>query len=216
MKKLLVLVFSCVVLIAASTNVFAATIELTISGTLDVKINGEATVYADKLVTWHFSADTDDRYHIEGDFGIPSMWRIDDIQGTVTISGLLDTPTGLSQSYDIGSDINGAGSVALTLHNDPDPDPDPNPIPIIWLTNDGMAGYDLSSEIGPFLCSINGAPKPGPYSLESGGSFEVWSDENEKIQISFAATVVPIPSSILLLGAGLAALAGFRKKLRKV
>ncbi len=211
MKKLLVLVFSYVVLLAASGNVFAANIVYTISGILDVKING-GEIVEDKLVTWQFNANTDDAYFIAGGFGMPSMWRINNLLGTVTIPGLLDTTTGLSQSYDIGADISGAGGVALTLTNDSDVPP----TPIIWLTNDELANYDLSSEKRPLWCSINGAPTIGPYSLVGGGSFEVWSEENESIQISFAATFVPIPSSILLLGAGLAALAGFRKKLRKV
>ncbi len=51
MKRLLLLMFSCVVLIAVSTNVFAANIEYAISGTLDVKMDGKAKVYEDKLVT---------------------------------------------------------------------------------------------------------------------------------------------------------------------
>ena len=203
MKKLLVLAFSCVVLIAASGNVFAADIVYTISGDLQVLYNTDDPADAvNALVTWNFSANTDDVYEIPGGWGIPSMWRIDNFQGTVTISGLVPTPTALSQSYDIGSNISGINGVALTLNGIPEP--------IIWLTHNDMANYNLSSAIGPLSCEINGAPSTGPYSLDGGDYFEVWSSLLQPI--SFEATVVPIPSSLLLLGAGLALLTGCRKR----
>ncbi len=207
MKKLLVLVFSCVVFIAASGNVLAANIVFTISGTLDVQIDGENTVYADRLVTWNFFADTEHIYTFGGTFGVPSMLRIDGITGTVEIDGLL-SESQLSGAFDIASSIEGATEpgVALSLTG--------GTTPIIWLNNAALNNYGLDTEIGSLTCEIEGAPHNGPYETVDEGTFAVASLLSA--DISFEAAFVPLPSSLLLLGAGLASLAGLRRKFRQV
>ncbi len=128
MKKLLVLVFSCVVLIAASGNVFAASIEYTISGTLYVKFNNNAWELDKRLVTWRFCADTLNIFSFsDPDPTVPDMERIDNIMGTVEIEGLI-SETALIGFFDIGASIVGAPpGVALSVHEG---------TPIIYLTNE--------------------------------------------------------------------------------
>ncbi len=202
MKKLLVLVFSCVVFIAASGNVFAAPIVYTISGTLDVSLNGGP--FENKLVTWNFSADTDDVKDFAGTDTVPAMKRIYGITGTVEIEHLLPE-TQLAISFDIGAsmeDVQFPG-VALSLPG--------GTSPIVWLvqyTETDLVNYDLT-EIDQVTCNIFGAPFNGPYMTSKGDEFTLSS---LNVPISFEATMVPIPSSLLLLGAGLAGLAGLRKK----
>lgn len=210
MKKLLVLVFSCVVLIAASGNVFAANIVYTISGTLKVKIN-DNDWESGHLVTWKFSADTEDvDPFVAPDPTIPNMdSRIDNITGTVEIENLL-SETALIGSFDIGASIEGATEpgVALSLSS-------PDNTPIIWLNHDELENYGLATNIGPLTCQIEGAPNNGPYETVDGGTFQVASLQNEPIL--FAANLaVPIPSTLLLLVAGLAGLAGLRRKFKQV
>ncbi len=221
MKKLLVLVFSCVVLLAASGNVFAANIVYTISGVLNGELNrnGEQDSDGNHIyeefeqlqVTWHFYADRTGVLPSSGGSGVPPMLLNPIIWGTVEIDGLLPQ-TNLADAYDIGASIDKGPSstpsgAALAINGVTDP--------VIWLENTLLDNYNLETEIGPLTdCAIDGAPTNGPYRIEGGGHFNVWAKYLDDT-VTFQANLVPIPSSIFLLGAGLAALAGIRKKFKR-
>lgn len=204
MKKLLVLMFACVLIISFSTFAIAARIVYSLEATSIVSILNDA-VYQNVQVNISFEADTEDSYwKPEGSgFGLVEGWFLEDVQSTISIEG-------------IASDIEIFNTIDLLLR------PEygqffaatraPGDTTYFSVTDVALEGGTLSENYiinpDPDHLSFNGV-----ISTEVGDMFVVnVGDSNSH----FTAHIVPIPSTILLLGVGVMSLAGLGRRLKRL